>query len=178
MRALVLVPLLLAFSGCATEERPPALAPVVLTLDAPADLSTVEDESVEVRGTVAPAGTRVMVVGEEADVSGGSFAAVVELDEGENVIDVQADAPRRPAAMTALRVTRVVVVEVPPLEGDDVGDAVDALEAVGLVAEIEDVGSPLDDFFFGDDRVCATDPPAGNEVPAGTTVVLAVAGVC
>ncbi|MEJ7891741.1 MAG: PASTA domain-containing protein [Solirubrobacteraceae bacterium] len=178
MRALALLPLLLALSGCGGDERAPALARVELSLEAPADLSTVQDESVEVRGTVAPAGTRVLVAGQEADVSGGSFATTVELEEGENIIDVQADAPRRPAAMTALRVTRQIVVEVPPLEGDDVDDAIDALESVGLTADVDDVGSPLDDFFFGDDRVCATDPPAGDEVPAGTVVVLAVAGVC
>lgn len=111
-------------------------------------------------------------------MSGARFAATVELDEGENVIDVQAGAPRRPAAMTALRVTRLVLVEIPSLEGDEVADAVDELEGLDLVAEVEDLGGPLDAFFFDDDRVCATDPPAGEEVAAGTTVTAAVAGSC
>ena len=69
------------------------------------------------RGSVTPSTARVLVAGESADVDGGEFSATVALEAGTNVIDVQAGAPEHPPAMTALRVTRIVPVEIPSLDG-------------------------------------------------------------
>lgn len=144
----------------------------------PSDLTEVDDDTVEVRGSVVPATARVLVAGEPAAVRDGEFSATVELEAGANVIDVQAGAPERPAAMTALRVVRVVPVEVPALEGLSPGDAADTLEGLGLVPQISDTGDLLDDIFFGDPGVCGTDPEAGTLVKPGSTVVVVVQGAC
>jgi glucodextranase-like protein/PASTA domain-containing protein len=178
VRRLALIPLLLALSGCGDAKRAPALAPVRLTLTAPADRASIEAESIEVRGTVAPPTARVLVAGAEAEVRGGEFSATVPLVAGANVIDVQAGAPRRPAAMAALRVTRLVPVEIPDVEGFEPGRAVAALEAIGLEADVREAGGLLDDFLPGTAGVCATDPDAGEEVSVGTTVVVVTAKSC
>lgn len=178
VRGALILGLSVALAGCASQERTPALAPVKLAVDAPTDESSVESDSVEVTGEVVPRDARVLVAGAEADVRGGSFRATVALDAGVNVIDVQAGAQRRPAAMTAVRVTRLVPVEVPDVEGLEPGAAIDALEAVGLRAELRDAGGLLDELLPGDPSVCATSPDAGEQVRVGTTVVLATARSC
>lgn len=178
MRRAAPFALLLALAGCGAEQREPPRAPVRLEVAAPADLARVSDETVEVRGTVAPPDARVLVAGDEADVSGGEFTLTVALESGANVIDVQAAAPRRAAAMTALRVVRIVPVEIPELEGRPTEDAVAALEALGLEVKLSDAGAVLDDFFFGEEGVCATQPESGTEVLVGSTVIVAVAGAC
>ena len=178
VRRLTLGFLLVAgLAACGDRERTPALAPVHLVLTAPADLSSVEAHTITVRGTVVPAGARVLVQGREAEVREGRFSAEVDLVGGDNVIDVQAAAPRRPAAMTAVRVTRLVPVRIPKVEGYPPEDAVDALEAVGLRADIRETGF-FDEILPGSLGVCFTDPPAGEKVRVGTTVAVVVQKSC
>lgn len=178
MRSAVAIALLLALAGCGESERERPRPPVRVEISEPSDLAEVYEDSVEVRGTVVPPDARVLVAGDQADVSGGEFTATVDLEAGANVIDVQAGAPQRPATMTALRVTRILLVEIPPLEGLSPNDAVAALEQLDLVAEIDDTGDLIDDVFFGDEGVCGTQPQQGEQVPPGTTVVVEIQGVC
>ena len=178
MRRLTLGLLLVAgLAACGGRERTPALPAVRLVLTAPGDASSVESPTVMESGTVAPPDARVLIQGREAEVRGGRFSAEVELAGGANVIDVQAAAPRRPAAMTAVRVTRLVPVRVPNVERFPPGDAVDALEAVGLRADVRD-GGILDDILPGTPGVCETEPPRGERVPVGTTVTVVVRKSC
>ncbi|MEA2124491.1 MAG: hypothetical protein QOI80_1273 [Solirubrobacteraceae bacterium] len=167
----------LGIAACGERERTPALAPVRVVLTSPTDLARVESRTVQVRGTVAPAGARVLVDGVEATVHGGEFSASVELEGGTNVIDVQAAAPRHPSAMTALRVTRLVPVRVPDLEGLTPDDAVEQLDALGLVADVHD-GGLLDDILPGTVGVCGTEPPAGEKVRVGSTVTVLAQKSC
>lgn len=178
-RLLLLVPVAVAVAlgACGERERTPALAPVELRLSAPADGARVDDRTVLVRGAVVPASARVRVDGVEADVRGGSFSATVTLRGGGNVIDVQAAAPRHPAAMAAVRVTRLVPVEVPDLIGYPVDEAVDALEALGLEAEVRDAGL-LDAILPGDPHVCTTSPGAQARVRVGTSVTVVAGKTC
>jgi hypothetical protein len=120
----------------------------------------------------------VRVNGDRVGVTGGSFSKTVALEAGTNVIDVQAGAPKHPAAMTAVRVTRLVKVEIPDLVGVDPEEASDSLAGLGLQADLQDVGTLIDEFIGGDPRVCATDPSAGAEVSAGTQVTVAYAKSC
>ncbi len=170
--------LLAALSGCGETERERARPPVRIEILAPSDLTEVDDDTIEVRGTVVPAGARVLVAGEAADTDDGEFAATVELEAGANVIDVQAGAPERPAAMTALRVVRIVPVEVPVLDGLSPEEAADTLTGIGLVADVRETGDLLDEVFFGDPGVCGTEPAAGTLVRPGSTVTVEVQGAC
>jgi hypothetical protein len=174
---LLMLGLPLVLAGCGHRERTPALAPVRLALTAPRDLSRVESKHVTVDGTVAPPDARVLVDGAQADVREGSFSADVELEGGANVIDVQAAAPRHPAAMTAVRVTRLVPVTVPDLRGADPDTAVAQLKARGLVPAVHDSGL-LDSIFPGSASVCDTDPPGGERVRVGSTVTVRTGKVC
>ena len=178
-RVLLLAPLVVLLAGCGSNSKPQrALAPVRLTVDAPLDPATVDGGSVEVHGRVWPASAQVRVAGDQAGVDGGGFSAVVSLDPGANVIDVEAGAPRRAAAMTAVRVVRRVPVEVPDLTGKKPDDAVRALEQLGLKAQLRDTGGLLDQFLPGDARVCTTEPGAGARVRAGSTVQVDTAKSC
>lgn len=170
--------LLLALSACGDAERERPGPPVRIDIVAPTDLTEVDDDEIEVRGSVVPADARVLIAGESADVVGGEFTATVPLEAGANVIDVEAGAPRRPAAMTALRVVRVVPVEVPELDGLSPEDAADTLRGLNLVPDVRDAGDLVDDIFFGDPGVCGTDPGAGDLVRPESTVVVFVAGSC
>src|SRR4051812_46830071 len=91
---LLIAFLVAAAPGCGADDdkkaqRPPA--PVGLKVSAPDDMSNVRAESVEVKGTVAPAGAAVLVLGQRAAVSGGgTFSTTVALQPGANVIDVMA----------------------------------------------------------------------------------------
>ncbi len=180
MRRAPLGLLLLALAtvaGCGKRERTPALAPVRLVLTGPQDLAQVEARSVTVSGRVAPAGARVLVDGVQATVRGGSFTAEVSLSGGANVIDVQAAAPRHPAAFTAVRITRLVPVVVPKLEGLDPDDATDKLSDLGLKAEVRNI-NPIDFVLPGTVGVCGTEPGADAKVRVGTTVTLLVQKSC
>ena len=122
-----------AVAGCGGGDEPRAQTPprpVELDVTAPDDMATVRTATVEVRGTVTPAGAAVRVLGQSATVSGGgTFSARVPLDPGDNVIDVMATARGRGPGLTAFRVTREVPVEVPDLDGLEVAAVQDEARA-------------------------------------------------
>ncbi len=179
--ACTLVAAVAVASGCGGEDEPRAAkapAPVRLAVTTPSDTSTVQAESVELRGTVAPEGAEVLVMGEPAAVSGGAFTAEVALEPGANVIDVMATARNRGAAMTAVRVGREVLIKVPDVAGLTVEDAQARLDDAGLELEVEQGGGLLEDIIPGDPAVCDQQPEAGEEVRRGTAVRAVVAKSC
>lgn len=152
---------------------------VDLRVNEPADMTTVRSETVEVKGSVTPAGASVLVVGQKAPVSaGGSFTATVPLEPGANVIDVMASAAGRTPALTAFRVTREMPVTVPDLGGKTEAEVDKALGAVGLKPEVEKGGGLIEDLLPGDPAVCQQDPSAGTQVRRGTTVHVVVSKSC
>jgi hypothetical protein len=170
-------------AGCGGENQPRAQRPapaVDLSVTAPNDMATVREETVQVQGTVAPAGADVLVMGQKAPVSGGgSFSATVALEPGANVIDVMATAPGRGPALTAFRVTREVPVTVPDLGGMNVDEVTDKLKETGLAPEVEEVGAGIiDELLPGDPSVCEQDPSPGTEVRRGTKVHVVVSKGC
>ena len=180
-RPLIAVSLfaLLAAAGCGGEDRPaPTPRAVQLSLTGPADAATVDGDDIEVRGTVVPAASSVQVLGRDVDVSSGSFAIEVPLEEGANLIDVTASAAGRRPATTAVRVVREVPVEVPDLRGNEPETAVESLEGLGLRAEVRRGGGLLDDLIPGELGVCGTDPEEGERVRPGTRVTVEVAKAC
>lgn len=180
MRAISTGILLLAVvlpAGCGKRERMPALAPVRIEVTAPADLARVDAPSVTVSGRVTPATARVLVDGVEASVRGGTFSADVPLSGGANVIDVQAAAPRHPAAFAAVRITRLVRIAVPGLEGLTPDAARGRLKTLGLRAKVREI-NPIDFVLPGTVGVCGTEPATGAEVRAGSTVTLLVQKSC
>jgi hypothetical protein len=184
MRARTLVALAClaaAAAGCGGDDgdrAQRALVPVELDISAPADMAVVQSETVEVQGTVEPAGASVRVLGDEADVSGGTFKARVALEPGANVIDVIATARGRGTAMTAFRVTRELPVEVPDLDGLEVQEVEERLSEAGLRPEISERGGLLDELLPGEPAVCEQDPEPGTEVKRGTAVRVEVAKSC
>ena len=167
--------------GCGDEGEPPpprALEPVRLEVTGPADQATVRGGNVDVRGRVSPAASAVTVLGRPALVTGGRFTAVVPLEPGANVIDVIASAPRRRSALTALRVTRDILVTVPQLAGVEQDELERVLEPLGLHAEVERGGGILDVLRSGPTVVCEQDPEAGARVRRGRAVAVVVAKRC
>jgi hypothetical protein len=171
-----------AVAGCGGEDPPRAQkpqTPVALRISAPSDMTTVRSETVEVRGTVQPAGAAVLVVGQKAPVSGGGeFTATVALEPGANVIDVMATASGRGPALTAFRVTREVPVTVPDLGGKTEDEVQQTLDSLGLKAEIEKGGGLIEDLLPGDRAVCEQDPQAGAQVKRGSRVHVVVSKSC
>jgi Glucodextranase, domain B/PASTA domain len=170
---LLLACLCAAATGCGggDEERAQrAPLAVELDVDSPADNAVVRSDTVEVRGTVEPGGAAVMVLGRHADTVGGTFSSVVELQPGANVIDVIATARGRGPAMTAVRVTRELPVEVPDIGGLEVAEAESRLEESGLVLAPTIGGGLLDELLPGEPGACDQEPTAGTEVRRGTTV--------
>jgi hypothetical protein len=179
--ACTFVATVVVVSGCGGEDEPQAAkapAPVRLAITTPADTSTVQGESVEIRGTVAPEGAAVRVMGKDAIVSGGAFSAEVALEPGANVIDVMATARNRSAAMTAVRVGREMPVEVPDLDGLTIEEAQDRIADAGLELEVQQGGGLLEDIIPGEPGVCEQQPEAGTEVRRGATVRAVVAKSC
>ena len=171
-----------AVSGCGggddgeRAQQPPP--PVRVEVESPGDTATVQEESVEVRGTVDPPGATVRVLGRRADVSNGSFSIVIPLEPGANVIDVIATAGGRSPALTAFRVTREMPVKVPDLDGLVVEEVQQQLEPLGLDAEVEERGGLLEDLLPGTPSVCGQDPEPGTEVRRGTSVHVEVGKSC
>jgi hypothetical protein len=161
--------------GSATTPAPP----VRLAVTAPSDLGTVRSGTVTVRGTVVGRSGPVLVRGARARSSSGAWSAEVTLEPGVNVVDVLAASGRARPAMTAVRVRRVVDVEVPDVVGFSVGDARDALSAARLKADLQTTGGGFfDELLGGDPQVCATDPEAGAHVDPGATVTVEVSRRC
>lgn len=169
-----------ALAGCGGDDSgpPPALAPVRLQITAPADAAIVRGANVDVRGRVTPAVSEVTVLGRPALVTQGRFSAVVPLEPGANVLDVIATAPRRRPALTALRVTRDVLVTVPQLAGVEQDELEAALEPLRLRVEIERGGGILDLLRPGATAVCEQEPQAGSRVRRGSVVRVVVAKRC
>src|SRR5262249_52300370 len=101
-----------------------------------------------------------------------------QLDPGQNVVDVMAGAEDSAAAMTAVRVYREIMVEVPDLVGQKPSDAEDALTAKGLKAKVENDDSGFDFFLPSSRSVCGTDPDAGSKVAPGSTVTVIASKSC
>ncbi len=178
-RACVAVGVLLA-AGCGGEERAPRepAEHVRLQIAAPRDGSTLRRGTADVRGSVSPRASSVTVLGRPALVAEGRFTVVVPLEPGVNVIDVMATAPRRLPTMTALRVTRDVLVTVPELTGV-LEDEVEArLEPLGLEVDVEYGGGLFDVLRPGERMVCAQEPEAGARVRRGREVRVLVAKRC
>lgn len=163
--------------GCGSAAQP-AAPPVRLSVDSPADGTTTLGSQVVVSGTVAPGAATVLVAGQQVAVSGGSFSARVPVRPGANVIDVLAGAPRAPAAMSAVRVYRLLPVAVPAVEGQSSSTAVTTLTRLGLRPRVHDVGGFLQSLLPMSEQVCSTDPPAGQLLAPGSAVQLQVAVFC
>jgi hypothetical protein len=172
--AIVLVALA---AGCGESDK--AAPPVRLSVDSPADMALLHEDSVEVHGVVSPATARVTVEGKDVDVRSGRFSANVGLSPGTNLIDVVAGAAggARPA-MAAVRVRRQVTVAVPELTGFTPSDAKDALAGLGLEADVQEAGGLIELLLPEDARVCETDPAPGTDVSPGTTVKVLAAKRC
>ena len=178
-RALPVLLAVLALAGCGGDDPPPPDPSAVrLTIEAPADTSTVKDPTVELRGRVQPARAAVEVGGEAAPVSNGAFSKTVKLEQGVNVIDVSATMPGRSSAFAALRVTYDPRVRIPDLAGEVDEDAANALDKLGLDVQLDAVGGLFDELRTGPRRVCESDPPAGTEVDPGSSVTLKTAKTC
>ena len=176
----------LAFAACAAllggcGDDPPPEPPtehVRLDVTGPSDGSTLRRGTADVRGNVSPRSSAVTVLGRPALVTDGRFTVVVPLEPGVNVIDVMATAPRRLPAMTALRVTRDVLVTVPQLEGvleDELEARLDPLE---LELDVDRGGGLFDVLRPGEPRVCEQEPEAGARVRRGSEVRVIVAKRC
>lgn len=149
-----------------------------LQITAPADAAVVRGGNVDVRGRVTPSVAEVSVLGRPALVTQGRFTAVVPLEPGTNVVDVIATAPRRRPALTALRVTRDVLVAVPALAGVAQDELGAVLEPLGLRADVMRGGGILDVLRPGEVAVCEQEPRAGARVRRGRVVRVLVAKRC
>ncbi|MEI7625216.1 MAG: PASTA domain-containing protein [Actinomycetota bacterium] len=165
-------------AGCASDAGKDSGPQVILTVSSPRDKAVVATDSVEISGRVRPPEASVTVLGRRARVGAGGFSARVPLKVGTNVVDVIATAPDRSPAMTAIRVTRQDLVEIPHLSGDSPEDARRRLVAVGLVATIKDSSGIFDDLLPVATKACESDPPAGSKVEKGTSVVVLIAKIC
>jgi beta-lactam-binding protein with PASTA domain len=168
----------LVLSACGEAPRPASEPRVRLKLEAPNDPQKVRDDHVQVRGTVTPADATVQVGGAAAQVDGGEFTATVALQPGGNVIDVSATATGRRPATDAVRVTRDMSIEVPPLTGVEVASATAQLKKLGLEASENDGDSWLDRVLGGEVDVCDTQPAAGALVQPHTTITLDTSRNC
>ena len=166
------VGLVAVLAGCGEDEPPrQPTEHVRLQISGPPDGATLRRGTAEVRGSVSPRSSAVTVLGRPALVSDGRFTVVVPLEPGVNVIDVMATAPRRLPTMTALRVTRDVLVTVPALAGLLEDEAKSRLEALELDVNVERGGGLFDVLRAGDPRVCEQEPEPGTRVRRGREVL-------
>jgi glucodextranase-like protein/PASTA domain-containing protein len=178
---LLILACLVTTAGCGGDDNERAqrpLVPVRLTVNEPNDMAVVQSDSVDVQGTVEPAGASVRVMGKAADVSGGTYRAHVKLEPGANVIDVIATARGRGTAMTAFRVTRELPVKVPDLDGLTEQEAEDTLSDAGLRPQLDVRGGLIEELLPGEPAVCQQDPEPGTEVRRGTTVSAELSKSC
>jgi hypothetical protein len=133
---------------------------------------------VTVSGSVTPRDAAVRVLGRPADVVAGAFTARVPLSPGANVIDLFATASGREPAMTALRVTRVMQIQVPDLTHLTIGQAQARVRSLGLRLSTQNGGGLLEAILPGTPGVCSQDPPAGTKVQRGARVLVIVAKRC
>lgn len=183
MRALpvLLVVVALTAAGCGGGDRrraarPPA--PVQLHVSTPTDTAATEAATVTVSGTVTPADAAVRVLGRPAEVVDGSFTTRVALQPGANVIDLMATARGHGPALTALRVTRRMPIEVPDLTHLTPDQAKARVEALGLQLRTENGGGLLEGIMPGTPGVCGQQPDPGTKVDRGTPVLVVVAKRC
>jgi Glucodextranase, domain B/PASTA domain len=168
----------LALAGCGTQARPATTPRVELKLSTPGDGRMLRADTVEITGTVAPAGAAVTVAGRAATVEGSSFTATVSLQPGGNVIDVTASAAGHRPAADALRVVRDMRVELPSLAGYEETDAFDRLKGLGLRPVEKRDDSWIDRLLPGAVGVCATQPKGGTLVGPRSTVTVVVSTNC
>jgi Glucodextranase, domain B/PASTA domain len=155
-----------------------ALPQVHVRITSPSDTVTTRAATVTVRGSVDPPGAAVSVLGHRAEVVGGAFTAQVDLQPGANVIDLQATAARRDPAMTAIRVTREMLIDVPDLGGLSPDDARNQVQEAGLRYDEHNGDGFLDGLLPGSPGVCEQDPAPGKQVTRGSTVKVLVAKRC
>jgi hypothetical protein len=166
-----------ALGACGQTARP--AAPVHLEIQAPGDGNRVTSATVTVSGTVSPAArTSVVVLGHPVPVHLGRFSTQVRLSPGGNIIDILAGAPHAVGAATAIRVTRLLLVEVPPLSGESPAQATAQLARVGLRARVRPSGNPFEFLIPFSRQVCGQSPPSGRRVTRGTTVTLQTGKLC
>jgi hypothetical protein len=170
---------LVVVAGCGGND-PPKLPTehVRLSVTAPVDRASVRRGTVDVQGRVSPKRSEVAVLGRPALVTDGRFTVVVPLEPGMNVIDVAATAPRRLPALTAVRVTRDVLVTVPELSGLLENELDSRLEPLGLRADVTRGGGLFDLLRGGDPRVCEQSPQPGARVRRGRVVDVIIARKC
>ena len=168
----------LALAGCGTQARPATTPRVELKLSSPGDGRTLRADTVDIAGTVAPAGAAVTVAGRAATVDGSSFTATVPLEPGGNVIDVTASSPGHRPAADALRVVRDIRVQLPSLAGYEESDAFDRLKGLGLRPVEKRDDNWLDRLIPGAVGVCATQPKGGTLVAPRSAVTVIVAKDC
>jgi len=165
--------------ACGDAVEPPRREPEIkLKLSSPADAAVVRGETVAIRGTVAPAGARVQVLGRRVAVDGGSFSTDVTLEPGANLIDVAASARGRRPEFAAMRVVFEQRVALPDVVGRDADTVQDELEGLGLGVVRQNAGGFFDPILPGDPKVCEMRPAAGERVLPGTEVTVLVARDC
>jgi hypothetical protein len=168
----------LALAGCGAQARPATTPRVELKLSSPGDGSTLRAESVDITGTVTPAGAAVTVAGRAATVDGSSFTATVPLQPGGNVIDVTASSPGHRPAADALRIVRDMRVHLPSLAGYEESDAFDRLKGLGLRPVEKRDDNWIERLLPGTVGVCGTQPKGGTLVAPHSAVTVVVATNC
>jgi PASTA domain/Glucodextranase, domain B len=168
-------------AGCGGEARkrpakPPS--PVELHVTSPSDLAGTRGSVVTVSGSVTPGDAAVRVRGRSAEVVAGSFTARVPLQPGSNVIDLMATARGREPAMTAVRVTREMPIQVPDLTHLTPDDARARVERLGLRLRTANGGGLLEPILPGTPGVCEQRPDPGTKVQPGSEVLVLVAKRC
>jgi hypothetical protein len=168
----------LALAGCGSQARPATTPRVDLKLASPGDGRMLRADTVDVTGTVAPAGAAVTVAGRPAAVNGTSFTATIPLQPGGNVIDVTASSPGHRPASDAVRVTRDMRVQLPSLAGYDETDAFSRLKELGLHPVERNTDNWLQRLIPGGLSVCATAPRGGTLVAPQSRVTVLVSKSC